>query len=161
MEPTRRRVGARLLGIAGLALLPLLGTATAANAATGLVDGSITVGSSSCSWTNATTSDVPPNTLTVDHTTINPTCSGSITANLTNDPSISFDDTAGTASSPEVDVNGTISGISCSYTVTNVSLARQGTTRTYTGGPFTATLSGGSFLCPGSETVDSATLTFH
>jgi hypothetical protein len=154
MKPARFLVG--LSVVAGSLLL-----AAPAFAATGLVDGSITVGSSSCSWTNATTSDVPPNTLTIDHTTVHPTCSGSITATLANNPTVSFNDSAGTASSPEVDVNGTQSGISCSYKVTNVSLARQGTTRTYTGGPFTATLTGGSFLCPGSQTVNSATLTFH
>ena len=134
---------------------------TAANAATGLVDGSISVGGSVCSWTNATTSDVPPNTLTVDHTTVSPSCDGSISANLTNDPTVNFNDAAGTASSPEIDVSGAIAGISCSYKVTNVSVTRQGTTRTYSGGPYSATKSGGSFLCPGSETVDSATLTFH
>src|SRR5438270_7056392 len=98
MKPTRRRVGIRLLGTAAIAALPLLGTAVVANAATGLVDGSITVSGSTCSWTNASTSDVPPNTLSIDHSTVNVSCSGSITANLTNDPTVTFDDTAGTAS---------------------------------------------------------------
>ena len=161
MKPTRRRVGVRLLGITAIAALPLLGTAVAANAATGLVDGSITVSSSTCTWSNATTSDVPPNTLTIDHTTVSPSCSGSISATLTNDPTVTFDDTAGTATSPEVDVNGTELGVTCSYTVTNVSAARQGTTRTYTGGPYTANLSSGGFLCPSTETVSTMTLTFH
>jgi hypothetical protein len=80
---------------------------------------------------------------------------------LTNDPAVTFDDTAGTASAPEVDVNGTVIGITCSYKVTNVTYTRTGTTRTYTGGPFTANLSGGGALCPATETVNSASLTFH
>ena len=154
MKATRLLVG--ITAVAGTMFL-----AVPAYAATGQVDGNITVGGSSCSWTNATTSDVPPNTLTIDHTTVNPSCSGSISASLTNDSTVTFDDTAGTASAPEVDVNGTELGITCSYTVTNLSLSRQGTTRTYTGGPFTANLSSGGALCPSSETVNSASLTFH
>jgi hypothetical protein len=154
MTPTRLLVG--IAAVAGSVLL-----AAPAYAATGQVDGNITVSGSSCSWTNATTSDVPPNALTIDHTTVHPSCSGSITASLTNDPAVTFDDTAGTASAPEVDVDGTEFGITCSYKATNVTYSRQGTTRTYTGGPFTANLTGGGPLCPGSETVSSASLTFH
>jgi hypothetical protein len=154
MKPTGLLVG--IAAVAGSVLL-----AVPAYAATGQVDGNITVGGSSCSWTNATTSDVPPNALTIDHTTVNPTCSGSITASLTNDPALTFDDTAGTVSAPEVDVNGTVLGITCSYKVTNVTYSRQGTARTYTGGPFTANLSSGGVLCPSTETVNSASLTFH
>jgi hypothetical protein len=154
MNPTRLLVG--LAAVAGSVLL-----AVPAYATTGQVDGNITVGGSSCSWTNATTSDVAPNTLTIDHTTVHPTCTGSITASLTNDPTVTFDDTAGTVTAPEVDVNGTVLGITCSYKVTNVSYSRQGTDRAYTGGPFTATLTGGGGLCPATENVDSASLTFH
>jgi hypothetical protein len=154
MKPTRLLVG--IAAVAGSVLLSV-----PAFAATGQVDGNITVGGSSCSWTNATTSDAPPNALTIDHTTVSPTCSGSISASLTNDPAVTFDDTAGTASAPEVDVNGTVIGITCSYKVTNVTYTRTGTTRTYTGGPFTANLSSGGALCPATETVNSASLTFH
>jgi hypothetical protein len=154
MKPTRL-----LGGIVAVASSVLL--AVPAYAATGQVDGNITVGGSSCSWTNATTSDVPPNTLTIDHTTVHPSCSGSISASLTNDPTVTFDDTAGTATAPEVDVNGTVLGITCSYKVTSVSFSRQGTARNYTGGPFTANLSSGGALCPASETVNSASLSFH
>lgn len=153
MKPTHLLVG--VAAIAGSVLL-----AAPAYAATGQVDGSITVGSSTCTWTNATTSATPPNALTIDHTTVKPSCSGSISASLTNDPSVTFDDTAGTASSPEVDVTATVIGINCSYKVTNLSVTRQGTTgRQYSGGPFTAT--GGGGLCPGSETVNTVSLTFH
>lgn len=156
------RPPARLLtGLCAIAAGLSLGlTAAPAYAATGLVDGTIALGSTSCSWTNATTSNVPPNTLTVTGSTVDPTCtSGS--ASLTNNPTITFNDTAGTASSAEVDVTGTVLGISCSYEVTNVTLDRSGTTRTYNGGPYTATLTSGSILCPSTETVTSATLTFH
>jgi hypothetical protein len=154
MKTARLLVG--LAAVAGSVLL-----AVPAYAATGQVDGNITVSGSSCSWTGATTSDVPPATLTIDHTTVQPTCTGSITAGLTNDPTVTFDDTAGTASAPEVDVNGTELGVTCSYKATDVTYARQGTTRNYTGGPFTATLTSGGFLCPASETVSSASLSFH
>jgi hypothetical protein len=154
MKPSRLLAG--IAAVAGSVLL-----AVPAYAATGQVDGNITVGDSSCSWTNATTSDVPPTTLTIDHTTVHPSCSGSISASLTNDPTVTFDETAGTASAPEVDVNGTVLGVTCSYKVTNLSVSRQGTARAYTGGPFTANLSSGGALCPKSETVNSASLTFH
>ncbi|EWM18673.1 hypothetical protein [Kutzneria sp. 744] len=154
MNPTRLLVG--IAAVAGSVLL-----AVPAYAATGQVDGNITVGDSSCSWTNATTSDVPANTLTIDHTTVHPTCTGSITAGLTNDPTVTFDDTAGTASAPEVDVNGSELGQTCSYKATDVTYTRQGTTRNYTGGPFTANLTDGSFLCPKTETVSAASLAFH
>jgi hypothetical protein len=136
--------------------------ATAAYAAGGQVDGSLSVAGSTCTWANATTSDVPPNTLTIDHTTVTPSCSGSISASLTNDPTVTFDDSANTATAAEVDVSATVSGITCGYQVTNLSVTRSdATTLTYTGGPFTATKTSGSFLCPGSESVDSVSLTFH
>ena len=147
--------------LVGLSIVALSFASTAAYAASGQVDGSISVAGSTCTWANATTSDVPPNTLTIDHTTVSPSCSGSISASLTNDPTVTFDDTAGTATTPEIDVSATVSGISCGYQVTNLSVTRQGTDRTYTGGPYTATKTSGSFLCPSSESVDSVSLTFH
>jgi hypothetical protein len=149
-----------LAGLSVIAVTAIGLSGTPAYAATGLVDGSISLSSATCSWTNATTSDVPPNTLTVDHTTVSSTCSSG-SASLTNDPTITFDDSAGTASSPEVDVSGTVIGVSCSYSVANVTLTRSGSTRTYSGGPFTATKTGGGGLCPSTETVSSASLTFH
>jgi hypothetical protein len=154
MRPASLLVGLAITGICLGATLP-------AQAATGLVNGSISVGSTTCSWTNASTSNVPPNTLTINHTTVHPSCTGSISATLTNNPTVSFNDTAGTASSPQINVSATEIGITCNYKVVNVTVKRSGTTRTYTGGPFTATLTSGSFLCPSSETISSATLTFH
>lgn len=157
----RARSASILVGLA-VGSVVALGSASTAYAATGLVDGSIAVSGSTCTWTNATTSDVPPNTLTVDHTTVNASCDGSITATLTNDPTVTFDDTAGTATADEIDVSGTILGVSCGYTVTNASVSRSdSSSRTYTGGPFTANKSSGGVLCPSSESVSTATFTFH
>ncbi|BCJ35762.1 hypothetical protein Athai_32650 [Actinocatenispora thailandica] len=156
MKPVRTLVGLTVAASAAL----LLGS-NAAYAAGGQVDGSITVAGSTCTWTNASTSDVPPNTLTIDHTTVSASCGGSISASLGNDPSVTFDDSTGTATSPEIDVSATVAGISCGYQVTDLTVSRQSGTRTYTGGPYTAAKTSGSFLCPGSETVDSVSLTFH
>lgn len=156
----RPRPASILVGLSVVTLSLFAGSA--AHAAGGQVDGAISVAGSTCTWANATTSDVPPNALAIDHTTVSPSCSGSISASLTNDPTVTFDDTAGTATAAEVDVSATVSGISCGYQVTNLSVTRQDAgSRTYTGGPFTATKTSGSFLCPGSESVDSVSLTFH
>lgn len=149
--------------LVGLSVAALSLTGTAAYAAGGTVDGNIAVGDTTCSWAGAATSATPPSTLTVDHNSVNSalSCSGSTSVSLTNDPTVTFDDGAGTASSAEVDVNGSELGVNCGYKATNLTLSRSGSTRTYTGGPFTATLTSGGFLCPGSETIDTATLTFH
>lgn len=147
--------------LVGLSVIAVSFAGTAAHAAGGLIDGTIVVGSTTCTWTNASTSDVPPNTLTIDRTTVHPTCNGSVTVSLANNPTVTFNDAAGTASSAQVDVNGTQSGVTCGYRATNVVVNRQGTTRTYSGGPFTANKISGSFVCPSSQTIGSATLTFH
>ena len=128
-----------------------------AHAAGGLVDGGFDAGGTTCVWANASTSDVPPNPLTIDHTTIQSSCGNP----WANDPTWTFDDTNGTASTPEIDVTATVLGVTCGYKVTNILLHRQEMTRTYSGGPFTGTKSSGGFLCPSSETVDSITVTFH
>lgn len=153
------RTASLIVGVTALTAIGVM--AAPAHAAAGLVDGSVTAVGATCSWTNATTSDSPPNNLTVDHTTINASCSGGVTVALSASPSVSFNDTAGTASSPSIAVSANMSGISCGYAVANVSIAREGTTRTYKGGPFTATKTSGSFLCPGTATVDSASFSFH
>lgn len=156
----RPRPASVLVGLSVVTLSFFAGSA--AYAATGQVDGSISVAGSTCTWSNATTSDVPPNSLTIDHTTVSPSCSGSISASLTNDPTVTFDDTANTATAAEVDVSASVSGITCGYQVTNLSVTRSdSSTRTYTGGPFTATNTSGSILCPSSESVDTVSLTFH
>ncbi|MGA8117685.1 MAG: hypothetical protein WCA46_28960 [Actinocatenispora sp.] len=156
MKPARMLVG---LSLGALVALGLGGTP--AYAAGGLADGSIAVGDSLCSWSDAATTDAPPTTLTMDHSTVQPTCGGSISGNIISDPTISFDDAAGTAATAELDVSAARSGVSCSYRVTDASLTRQGTARTYTGGPFTATKISGDALCASTDTVDSVSLTFH
>ncbi|GAA3221559.1 hypothetical protein [Actinocorallia longicatena] len=131
-----------------------------AHAAPGTVDGALTALGFSCTFT-AATSDTPPSSLTVDRTTVVPTCGGGISLTLANSPTITFDDTAGTASSARIDVIGGALGISCTYRVTNATVTRDGTTRTYTGGPFSASKVSGLFLCPATTTVDTASFTFH
>ncbi|MFC5747715.1 hypothetical protein [Actinomadura rugatobispora] len=155
MRPASYLVGLSVIAAAGLMSAP------AHAAAPGLVDGTVSAAGATCSWTNATTSNTPPNTLTINHTTISPTCSGGVTVTLSSSPTVTFNDNPpGTASAAQIDVTANL-GITCGYRVTNVTVNRQGTTRTYTGGPYTATKTSGSFLCPGSATVDSATFTFH
>lgn len=151
----------RLTGLS-LAMLALSAfTATGASAAN-LVDGSIGADDSSCSWVNGTTSADPPNTLTIENSSINGnlSCNGDISnATLNNDPQVTFDDAAGTATADQVAVSVTVFGVNCSYSASSVSLARSGDTRTYSG-TATASKTGGSFLCPGSQAID-ATVSFH
>jgi hypothetical protein len=162
----------RRTGLGVLALALALGTATAAaaqgNAADQKVDGVIVVAGNTCTWTNASTSAVPPSTLTVDRTTINKpggnlACSGGITASLNNNPAFTFDDAAGTARTDLIDITGQQSFVSCRYKATNITWDRDGSTRKYLNRAFTATKSSGSFLCPGSVTTAAggASMLFH
>lgn len=152
--------------LVGLSAAALAFSATPAYAATGLVDGTVKAAGTTCSWTNATTSNQAPNPLTIDHTTVHPTCDSSITVSLSNDPSVTFVDGSngtGTASSPLVNV--IVSNIpfigTCGYKVTNLTVNRTPNTRTYTASGVSATKSSGGFLCPGSQTIDSVSFTFH
>ncbi|WP_019819253.1 hypothetical protein [Saccharomonospora saliphila] len=126
------------------------------------VDGSISSGGDTCSWTNADTSANPPETLTVDHETVNAntTCSGSKTVTLNNDPTVTFDDEAGTATADLIDVTVVEYGVTCEYQAENVQAERDGTTRAYSAAGVTVYKSGGSFLCPSTETADAKFL-FH
>ena len=133
-----------------------------------LVDGRITLGNPTevdCNWTNASTSANPPTTLTIDRGTVNPpggnnACTGADNVVLNNNPVVTFNDTAGTATVDKVNTTGTKLGISCTYESINVALTRDGTTRHYTG-TFTATRTSGSiFVCP-TTTPGTADITFH
>ncbi|MFA1546074.1 hypothetical protein [Actinomadura chokoriensis] len=148
-------------GLATMAATVALAAAPAHAATPGLVDGTLSALGYTCTFTNATTSDKPPNTLSVDHTTVVPQCGAGVTVTLAASPTITFNDAAGTASSAQIDVSGSALGMTCKYRVTNVSVTRSGTTRTYTGGPFTATKLSGGFLCPATAQVASASFTFH
>lgn len=55
-----------------------------ATAMSNLVAGSVTAGSTHCSWTNASTSANPPSTLTVDRAIVNPTCDDGTPLTLNN-----------------------------------------------------------------------------
>jgi hypothetical protein len=152
--------------VVGLALVAtVFGGLTAANAsAANLVDGSISALGNTCSWTNGKTSANPPTTLTVDRNSINKpggnlSCTGGVTAVLNNDPSVTFNDGAGTATANSIDATVTSSGQTCRYRATNAVLTRSGTTRNYSGSANAPKVSG-SFLCPGSVTL-SASASFH
>jgi hypothetical protein len=149
----------RLIGLS-VAIMALGGFATANAFASNLVDGSVTASGHTCSWTNGTTSADPPSALTIDHNSVNAglSCSGA-SGQLNNDPSVTFDDTAGTATANLVDVTVVVSGVSCEYTASNYAFTRSGTTRTYSGSA-TAQKKSGSIFCPSSVST-SSTVTFH
>lgn len=139
---------AMLAGTAGMAV------AQAGAVQAGAVDGSITAQGNTCSWTDGVTSDVPPNTLTIDRTTINSpggnlSCTGGVTATLNNDPAVTFDDANGTATVDRLDVTMVVSGTQCRYAADNASATRDGDTRHYTSSTTVNKVEGG-ILCPAS-----------
>lgn len=131
------------------------------------VDGNITVPNTTvCTWTNGSTTANPPSPLSILRSSINPTggnltCTNGYAVRLLNDPSATFDDAAGTSTIATLDFSATTSGITCSYRANNIVMTRSGTTRTYSVSGLTATKIGGSFLCPGSVSGGSATVTYH
>ncbi|MEU8507757.1 hypothetical protein AB0C40_24160 [Streptomyces brevispora] len=162
------RLTPKLLCVTALAFAVTAGAsavASAGPAASQRVDGVISAAGSTCTWTDATASADPPAGLTIDRSTVNSnlSCSGGATATLNNNPTATFDDAAGTATSDLIDITVRQSIISCSYKVTNVGWTRDGSTRTYRNQAFTASKSSGSFLCPGSISAEpgSASLSFH
>ncbi|GAA2924302.1 MULTISPECIES: hypothetical protein [Streptomycetaceae] len=162
------RLAPKLSCIAALVVAAAAGVSTASAAgpaASQLVDGSITAAGSTCTWADATTSANPPSTLTIDRSTVNRgvSCGGGASATLNSDPTLTFDDAAGTATSDLIDITVKQSIVSCSYKATNVGWTRDGSTRAYTNKAFTASKSSGSFLCPSSISAEpgSASLHFH
>lgn len=160
---SRLPVPAKAAGVLLSALTMAALTASPANAAQGLVDGTIEAEGMSCSWTDGVTSDTAPNTLTVDRSTINTpggnlACSG-ISAALNNDPTVSFDDAAGTATVGLLDVSVTVIGITCRYQATDLAAQRDGDSRTYAASA-DVPLHEGSFLCPSTASVN-ATFSFR
>ncbi|MGW2178295.1 hypothetical protein ACWCXX_09445 [Streptomyces sp. NPDC001732] len=163
------RLTPKISCVTALAVAVIAGASTAASAlgpaASQQVDGSITAAGSTCTWTNATTSANPPTALTIDRTTVNSSvsCGGGASATLNNNPTLTFDDAAGLATSNLIDITVKQSIVSCSYRATNVGWTREGSTRTYRNQAFTASKSSGSFLCPGSISAEpgSASLNFH
>src|SRR5688500_16588862 len=101
--------------LVGLAALAMVFVGAQPAYAANQVDGSITAGSTVCTWTGAQTTSNPPNTLTVFGATVNITCNDGTTATLNNDPTVTFNDTNGTATADAVDVSVTQSGITCRY----------------------------------------------
>ncbi|MEV6166202.1 hypothetical protein AB0L71_30660 [Streptomyces sp. NPDC052052] len=163
------RLTPKLSCVTALVVAVIAGASTAASAlgpeASQQVDGVITASGSTCTWTDATASADPPAALTIDRSTVNSSlsCSGGASATLNNNPTLTFDDAAGTATSDLIDITVKQSIVSCSYRATNVGWTRDGSTRTYLNQAFTASKSSGSFLCPSSISADagSASLSFH
>ncbi|MER7764892.1 hypothetical protein [Streptomyces sp. NPDC097619] len=153
------RLGAVLLAAVSAVALGTGAPAGAAGpAADQKLDGTILVSGSTCTWTGASTSALPPGALSVDRTTVNRpggnlSCTGGITATLDNNPVFTFDDAAGTARTDAIDITGKQSFISCRYRASGIVWDRQTGTRTYLNRAFTATKTSGSFLCPGSVTT--------
>ncbi|MBW1600243.1 hypothetical protein [Streptomyces sp. JJ38] len=158
------RISPKAIGVL-VSALAVTGLATGpAHAAQGAVDGTITAEGQTCSWTDGVTSDTSPNTLTVDNDTINQpggnlSCTGSTTAALNNDPTVTFDDTNGTATVDLLDVSVTVWGVTCRYQASDVSAQRDGDTRTYTANADIPLYQGG-WLCPDPASV-SATFSFR
>jgi hypothetical protein len=159
---------AKLVALTAVALA-FAGTTTAAQADPGVtshqkVDGTISVGTDiSCSWTDGSTNANPPSALTIDRNTVNPpggnmSCTGA-SVTLDNNPGFTFNDTAGTATIDTVVVTGNRIGVYCTYTATNVSLNRDGTTRHYSGNFIGQRTAGSIFFCPSSHT-GTADITF-
>ncbi|MCZ7417314.1 MULTISPECIES: hypothetical protein [unclassified Streptomyces] len=158
------RISPKVIGVL-VSALAVTGLATGpANAAQGAVDGTITAEGQACSWTDGVTSDTSPNTLTVDNDTINQpggnlSCAGDTTAVLNNDPTVTFDDTNGTATVDLLDVSVTMLGVTCRYQASDVSAQRDGDTRTYTATADIPLYQGG-WLCPDPASVN-ATFSFR
>lgn len=148
------------LGI-GIAALAFPATASGASITANAVDGTVVTGSTTCQWADATADANPPDTAVIDGSTVSLSCDSSTSLTLNNDPSVSFDDAAGTATIDTINVSGTLIGLTCTYEATDIAMTRDGSTRTYSGGPYTGDKVDGSFLCPGSIDLDSATVTFH
>ncbi|SEG24926.1 hypothetical protein SAMN04489712_10478 [Thermomonospora echinospora] len=135
-------------------------TATPAHAA-GTVSGTVSVNFSpwnvTCSWTNATTSDVPPNTLTISHTSINSTisCTGGIALTVTSSPTVTF--SGGNATIVSIDV--AVQTPSCAYRVSNATLLGPGPTYTGTDVP-AVEKDPKRFLCPDNVTMGTVSLAF-
>ena len=152
---------ATLVG-AGAALVALPSVAQAQSGT--VVNGSVSALGKTCSWTNGMATGAPPTTTTIEANTINTpggnlSCSSGVTASLDNNPSVSFNDSAGTATANQITASVKYDGISCEYSATNVLLDRSGSTRDYSGSASASKVSG-SFLCPSSVSL-SSTLDFQ
>ncbi|WP_019811086.1 hypothetical protein [Saccharomonospora halophila] len=156
------RLSTKVLGVVAGAVVGVGMSAGVAVADHQKVDGTITSGGDTCSWTNADATDNPPNTLTVDAASVNANtvCDGDKDVTLNNDPTISFDDAAGTATADLINVTVVSYGVTCEYEATGLTAQREGDTRTYTATDVTLDKSGGSWMCPSSETAD-AEFVFH
>jgi hypothetical protein len=88
----------------------------------------------------------------------NLSCPG-ISGALNNDPTVSFDDTTGTATVNLLDISVTVIGVTCRYQAAGLAAQRDGDTRTYAASA-EVPLHEGSFLCPSTASIN-ATFTFR
>lgn len=104
-----------------------------------------------CSLSDVTTTDNPPNELIIYWPVTAPPGApfpcGSASFRPNNSPRVSFNDSSGTASVDRFNVTVFYSGISCTYEAILITLYRQGTTRTYTNHIYYGMVSG-SLICP-------------
>lgn len=153
--------------LAAAAVAALLMPVPAATAAPGdaeagsYVDIVLTEGKSTCRALDVPVSAVPPGNVRIDADDVDLDCSGSIDFSFARDTTIAFDDARGAATADVVRIVARKFGFACGYEATRVALGREGATREYTGGPYTGKKVQGSFLCPGSVTLDAASFTFH
>lgn len=154
------KLASMLVGLSAAASAIAFTAAPAHAFGPGKVDGTVDASSlgTTCTWVNANTTDMPPNTLTIDHTTISTSCTGSVVLTVSSSPTVTFSGT--TATIGQIDVSVT-SPLSCSYRVSNAALSQTGT-NTYTGTNLPAVEKDPKrFLCPDNVTIDSVTLAFH
>ncbi|THV41434.1 hypothetical protein [Glycomyces buryatensis] len=138
-----------------------IGSTSAAEPPGTYVDAVLATGGKQCEAVDVPVTAAPPATLTIPADAVELECTSSIRYTFDSDAELTFDDAAGTASAASIRIVGTWFGVSCTYEATDLSLERQGDTREYLGGPYTAGKASGMFLCPRDVKLDSAAITFH
>jgi hypothetical protein len=140
-------------------------TATPAHASHLKVDGTVKVTSwtpnVTCTWTDATISADPTNTLTIDHNTINATitCTGGIQLTVTSDPLVTFSGGGATLSQTDV----AITTPNCNYHVNDPTLSQVPAPPPYkyTGSATATEKNPKRLICPDNVTMDEVTLDFN
>lgn len=153
--------------IAATAALLICATASSASPAAtppeaaDQVDIVLTEGDSRCEAAGVRVEAAPPARVVIEADRVDFDCEGNTSFKFGDDAAFVFDDTKGTATAERVRIAATKFGVTCTYEASTVSLDRDGTTRDYDGGPIKAKKVSGSFLCPGSVSLDAAAIAFH
>ena len=130
----------------------------------GFVDGAISAFGETCTWTDATTSARPPDTLDIDAASVvppegNATCTTGELLEIDLASTVTFDDGAGTATLDEFHATGIVAGLECRYRIVDAVLGRDGATRRYAG-TVQPILVSGDASCPATFDL-AAELTFR